>query len=262
MARSKEWAVRCMHEASLHQNNAFITLTYNDQHIPTDGGLRKEDFQKFMKRLRSRIYYELPGHKIKYYMCGEYGTSPDGGLGRPHFHAIIFGFDFGDKKLWEEKGKNRYYRSSLLESLWTYGYSNITDVNYRTAAYVARYVMKKITGDLAESHYQKVDPETGELYRVAPEYNSMSLNPAIAYEWYQRFSADVFPHDYVIVDGRKVKTPSYYLKQLEKQNPEQFDRVKKRRKEYAIQNRQDDATLQRREICARSNLNRTRRPLE
>ncbi len=99
IARSKEWAIRCMHEASLHQRNAFITLTYNEQSIPYDHGLKKSDFQKFFKRLRKKHYWE----RLRYYMAGEYGTATNGGLGRPHFHAIVFGWDFPDKTIWDEQ---------------------------------------------------------------------------------------------------------------------------------------------------------------
>ena len=75
-------------------------------------------------------------------MCGEYGDK----LGRPHYHAIIFGVTFVDKKLWSIRRGNNLYRSATLEKLWPYGFSSIGTVNFETAAYVARYVTKKITG--------------------------------------------------------------------------------------------------------------------
>lgn len=256
IARSKEWAVRCMHEASLHQENCFLTLTYDDDHMPDDGGLKKEHFQKFMKRLRWKYRHHPP---IKYYMAGEYGTGPNDTLGRPHFHALIFGLDFGDKYLWNEQRK--LYRSEELERLWPFGYSSIGAVNYKTSAYVARYVMKKITGEQAENHYRKVNPETGEEFKVIPEYNAMSLNPPIAKEWYEKYKADVFPHDYVVIDGRKVKTPKFYLNQLEAQDPEAFKDVKCRRLEYAKQNPESKRIRENRHINAKANLNRTKRIL-
>ena len=168
-------------------------------------------------------------------MCGEYGDD-NGQLGRPHYHALLFGFDFTDKTLWEEKKGKKYYRSKSLEKAWPFGYSNITDVNFKTAAYVARYVMKKITGDIAEDHYQKPDIYTGELLPVEPEYNTMSLKPGIASTWFKQFKTDVFPHDFVIINGKKQKTPRYYINQLKKEDKETHDLIKARRRRYAQQN--------------------------
>ncbi len=137
--KSKQWAIRCVHEASLYDNNSFITLTYNTEHLPEDRSLEVRVFQLFMKRLRKRF-----GTKIRFYACGEYGDQN----GRPHYHACLFNHDFQDKKLWK-RGKDPsldLYRSADLEKLWPYGYSSIGEVTFQSAAYVARYIMKKITG--------------------------------------------------------------------------------------------------------------------
>jgi len=256
IARSKEWATRCLHEASLHQDNCFITLTYSPEHLPHDEGLRKEDFQKFMKRLRKNCRT-----KVRYYMAGEYGNGPEGGLGRPHYHAIIFGFDFPDKYIWNENSK--LYRSETLEKLWPMGHSSIGNVSYQSAKYVAQYVMKKINGNLAETHYRKTDTETGEYYEVEPEYNAMSLKPGIAYDWYQRYSADIFPGDFVIIDGQKQPTPRYYLKMLEKNDPSMFKWIKQKRRETAKRHQADNQPerLEVREKLTQSNLNRNERKL-
>lgn len=194
-------------------------------------------------------------------MAGEYGGKPGEPLGRPHYHALLFGFNFEDRYIWDEK-KN-LYRSENLEKLWPFGFATIGEVNFKSAAYVARYVMKKINGELAETHYQKVDPNTGELYRIHPEYNAMSLKPGIAYDWYQKYNTDVFPHDYCIVDGRKMKTPAYYTKLLERENPNQHQEVKDTRKFKAIKHAANNTPerLEAREKCARSILNRTTREL-
>ncbi len=90
LERSRQWAMRCMHEAQLHENNCFITLTYDNTHLPSDGSLHYKDFQLFIKRLRKKF----GNTRIRYYMAGEYGEN----FGRPHFHACIFGHDFHDKK--------------------------------------------------------------------------------------------------------------------------------------------------------------------
>lgn len=144
LERSRQWGVRIMHEASLHDANSFVTLTYNDENLPHDGGLVYRHFQLFMHRLRKRV-----PSKIRFFMCGEYGEN----FGRPHFHACIFGLDFVDKTLWQVRNGVKLYRSKKLESLWEFGYSSIGTVTFESAAYVARYIMKKVTGDAAETHY-------------------------------------------------------------------------------------------------------------
>lgn len=160
-------------------------------------------------------------------MCGEYGDK----LGRPHYHALLFGHDFKDKKLWEVIRKNEFYRSATLEKLWPFGYSNISDVNFKSAAYVARYVMKKITGDQAEDHYTRIDKDTGEIQPIQPEYNNMSLKPGIASGWFSKYEKDVFPSDKLIMNGRQTKTPRYYLKQLEAVSPGTYEIVKENRRQ-------------------------------
>ncbi|AXH74125.1 MAG: replication initiator protein [Microviridae sp.] len=144
LERSRQWAIRCVHEASLHKKNCFITLTYNDEHLPENSSLDYRVFQLFMKRLRKKY-----GDNIRFYMCGEYGEN----FGRPHFHACLFNHDFSDKKLWKTVNKMPLFRSAELEELWPFGFSSIGSVTFESAAYVARYIMKKITGEAAEKHY-------------------------------------------------------------------------------------------------------------
>nr|QJB20072.1 MAG: replication initiator protein [Microvirus sp.] len=155
LQRSLSWAIRCVHESKLHAENCFITLTYDPKKVPpaeagelpADTSLNYRHFQLFMKRLRKRF----PEKNIRFYMCGEYGEN----FGRAHFHACIFGLDFPDKTKWKKgKGDNiTLYRSKILEELWTYGFSSVGTVTFESAAYVARYITKKITGEAAESHY-------------------------------------------------------------------------------------------------------------
>jgi len=237
LERSRQWAMRCMHEAQLHEKNSFITLTYDDTHLRSDKSLHYEDFQKFIKRLRKSI---SPA-KIRYYMAGEYGEN----FGRPHFHACIFGYDFNDKKLWKRTPSGSLiYRSEHLETLWPFGYSSIGDVNFESAAYVARYIMKKITGKNAEQHYTEIDPDTGEITDRKPEFNKMSLKPGIGYAWLKRYKSDVYPQDYVIIRGKKVKPPKYYDKQYSKENPYEWDEVLYKR-ETSAKLRYEDNTPER-----------------
>ncbi len=237
LERSRQWAIRCMHEAQMHTENCFITLTYDDAHLPSDRSLHYRDFQLFIKRLRKRYF----GRRIRYYMAGEYGEN----FGRPHWHACIFGLDFDDKKLWKRTPANSLlYRSADLELLWPFGYSSIGDVTFESAAYVARYIMKKVTGKNAAQHYQEIDPETGEITNRTPEFTKMSLKPGIGYEWYKQYTSDVYPHDYVVVRGKKVKPPKYYDKKYKIDNPYKFDELLYIR-EKSAKLRHEDNTLER-----------------
>jgi len=218
LERSRQWAIRCMHEAQMHTQNCFITLTYNDDHLPSDRSLHYRDFQLFIKRLRKRY----PGRKIRYYMAGEYGEN----FGRPHFHACLFGIDFDDKKLWKRTSANSMlYTSRDLEILWPFGYSSVGDVTFESAAYVARYIMKKVTGKNAKEHYTEIDLDSGEITTRKPEFTKMSLKPGIGYEWYKQYTSDVYPHDYVVIRGKKVKPPKYYDKKYKIEQPFEFDEL-------------------------------------
>ncbi len=221
LERSRQWAVRCMHEASLYEDNCFITLTYDNDHCPTDRSLNYGDFQRFMKRLRKRF----PDSKIRFYMCGEYGEQFE----RPHFHACLFGFNFPDRTVWKKTGSGSViYRSALLENIWPFGYSSIGDVTFESAAYVARYVMKKINVSSAtplhlRDHYETTDFETGEIKDRTPEFNKMSLKPGIGLGWFKKYASDVYPHDYVIVNGKEVRPPKYYDKKFAESNPFDYE---------------------------------------
>lgn len=211
-----------MHEASLYEHNAYITLTYSDEFVPVDGGLNHKHFQDFMKRLRKRF-----GNDIRYYMCGEYG----GEFGRPHFHAILFNIDFGAVSLWKRSSSGaNLYRSQALEKLWTFGHSSIGAVTFESCAYVARYIMKKVTGKNASRAYDAVDTETGEVYSRRPEYNKMSNRSGIGAEWFKKYGlTDVYPHDRVVIDGTPSPPPRYYDKLYKRVNPASFDEIKSKR---------------------------------
>jgi hypothetical protein len=226
LERSRQWALRCMHEASLYEDNCFLTLTFNDESLSNrefPESLDVRDFQLFMKRLRKRF-----GDGIRFFHCGEYGEK----YSRPHYHACIFNFDFPDKELWRVDPKTgvRLYRSRELEKLWPYGYSSIGDVTFESAAYVARYITKKQTGQDSEKHYIVVDEETGELvgYRK-PEYITMSRRPGIGKEWFDKFKTDVYPSDSIHVNGKKFRPPKYYDKLFQDSNPYEFDEIKEKR---------------------------------
>lgn len=211
LQRSQEWSSRMMHEASLHEFNSFITLTYDDDHVPRDYGLRLEHSQDFIKRLRAKAAYDHEGLRLRFYLCGEYG--PAGG--RPHYHAAIFGYDFPDKVIFSiaEDGR-RTYTSKILTDTWGMGHCTTADLNAASASYIAQYVTKKITGERAADHYHRISPMTGLLHHVKPEYATMSTRPGIGFGWLQRFHKDVFPSGFIVVDGQKRPVPRFYKKKL------------------------------------------------
>ena len=217
LERSKMWAVRCIHEASLYDKNCFITLTYSDDYLPADGSVDVTHFQKFMKRLRFRF-----GSGVRFFHCGEYGERTH----RPHYHALLFNCDFEDKQLHTVRNGNPVYTSDILRELWPMGLSEIGDVTFESAAYVARYIMKKVTGDGADEHYLIADPDTGELFRRKPEYITMSRRPGIGYGWLEKYQSDVYPHDRVVVRGRPMKVPKFYDRKFETIDPVSLNLIK------------------------------------
>ena len=243
LERSRQWAVRCLHEAQMHKENCYITLTYDEDNVPSDMSLHYDHFQRFMKRLRKHF----TGKTVRFYMCGEYGET----FQRPHFHAIVFGIDFSDRVFHSRTSSGfRLDTSQLLSKLWPYGFNTIGDVTFESAAYVARYVMKKITGDMADEHYKFVDPDTGEIYQRQSEFCHMSLKPGIGATWLEKYQDDVFPHGYVVARGRKMQPPKYYEDRIEKLSAfgkEVIDEIKASRKARG-EFRRADSTDERLEV--------------
>lgn len=239
MDRSKQWALRCLHEASLFENNCFITLTFNDENLNERHSLDPRDFVLFMKRLRKEftgiecVTSSTTGEKtfpIRFFHCGEYGEK----LTRPHHHACLFNFSFQDLELWPTRNRCKVYRSSALEKLWTAGFSTIGEVTFESAAYVARYITKKVNGQHAASHYIRGDPDTGEAYYLEPEYITMSNRPGLGSRWFEKYAGDVYPKDFITVAGFKFKTPKYYDSLYDITEPMKMARVKRKRKLASI----------------------------
>lgn len=253
--RSKMWAARCYHEASLFEKNCFITLTYDNEHLPANGSLNKKHFQDFMKRLRFRF-----GSGIRFYMCGEYGET----YGRPHYHACLFNFDFPDKKFFKKNNGNVLYTSEELQKLWTFGFSSIGAVTFQSAAYVARYIMKKITGKEAKNHYERFDSETGEVYYLQPEYTCMSRRPGIGKDWIKKYDKDTYKDDFVIINGKKLRPPRYYDNYYVEINPQHMEQIKIEREldalKYVDNNTKD--RLRVREIVLKSKLKKLVRTID
>lgn len=205
-----------------------------------------------MKRLRRHV-----DKKIQYFHCGEYGEKDS----RPHYHALLFGCDFQDKTLYKVTGRgDKVFYSPTLERLWGWGFCLVGSVAFESAAYCARYVLKKITGEAAVAHYRRTDPETGEQWDVLPEYCTMSLKPAIGRGWYDRFSQDCFPSDFAIINGRRHKPPRYYDKQLAEKD---LEAIKRARRAFADAHFDDNgkARLAVREAVLQSKLKTLKREL-
>lgn len=230
LERSRQWALRGVHEASLHDENSFVTLTYSDKYLPAGGTLIKKHGQDFLKRLRKR----RPPRSVRFLMCGEYGDEKR----RPHYHAILFGVSFPDQVpfgLSSDK-TSVLYTSAELSDLWTFGHASVGAATFESIAYVARYCVKKNTPKMefmGETRYEHIDLETGEVLPVQCEYNTMSLKPAIGKDWYMQFKSDVFPSDEAVVRGKVMKPPKYYDRLLEVEDPEALALIKADRKEQA-----------------------------
>lgn len=226
---AREWAARCMHERQLHEFNSYVTLTYAPDCLPPGGTLVHRDFQLFMKRLRRRS----PEFRVSFFMCGEYGERTR----RPHYHAILFGVDFPDQRFYKENAQgDRLYRSALLDEIWQLGECLVGAVSYESAAYVARYLMARKSGIEARRYALEssvVDPDTGEVTPLLPEYCKSSLRPAIGKGWFDEWKGDLYPSDFVVVQGKKLGVPRYYDKLLARERPELLEQLKAERKKKA-----------------------------
>lgn len=196
---AREWAIRAVHEAKLHEENCFITLTYAPEHLPSHGKLQHKDFQDFMKRLR----FHFPNREIGFLMCGEYGEKTK----RPHYHACLFGLDFKDKEFIRQNDRgDQIYNSETLTKIWQLGHTELGSVTMQSAGYVARYVIKK----------QKEETEFKPYLKSSRKY-------AIGARWLSKFWRDIFTTGQLILDGGvRSKIPRYYEKWLLKNHPEQW----------------------------------------
>lgn len=251
ISRSEQWATRIAHEAQMHEDSCFITLTYDDEHLPPDGGLRPDDMRQFLYRLR----WDIRPRKVRYFQCGEYG---DNTL-RPHHHMILFGLWPSDAETFKKTKGHQLYRSDWLDKLWGNGYCNFGRVTYASGRYVARYVLKKVTDDRAEQKYQRVDPDTGEVFQVKPEYITMSRRPGIGQSWLDKYASDVFPADEVIIEGTRRPVPAFYLKKLKEQQPETHKKIHRKRvraaKRQHAKGENSHYRLVARETCAQARVN-------
>lgn len=244
MQRAKEWAIRCSHEAEMYPNNYFVTLTYDDVFVPRgnfldrdgevkDTSLVPDHATKFVKRLRSECERKFDHQGIRVFYAGEYGELS----GRPHYHLLLFNMPdlhaLGDLSFWKKTSGYTIYRSSLIESVWStsrkrgadgisLGFSTVCDFTFETAAYVAQYTFKKVTGlantalvsacdDLSDPD----DPSFKILPRVQP-FCRMSNRPGIGAPYYEEHKREIREVDRVhyskAFEAFSSKPPRYYDK--------------------------------------------------
>lgn len=227
LAYSREWSLRCMHEQQMSGEGSFVTLTYDDEHLPSDWNLNYRHYQLFMHKLRKRI-----PRAGRFFMCGEYGDD----FGRPHFHAILFNCVFSDKVFFKRIDGVDYYTSEILSRLWGHGFCLIGDVTLASAGYVARYNLKKITGAAAGAAYQFITPD-GVVVDRDPPFSKSSNRPGIGASWFLKYHKDCFPSDYMVHAGKRFPVPRYYTKLYELISAQDAEAVKKLRRKARIAQR-------------------------
>ena len=234
LQQSREWATRIMLESQDHDENWFVTLTYDDEHIPEidfaksvdeDTGelldigtlqtLCKRDLQLFNKRLRK--YFS--DDKIRFFACGEYGESS----ARPHYHSIYFGLHVKDLKFFKmSRLGDKYYISDTITHLWGKGHVLLAPLTWESAAYVARYVTKKFTGDMAKYWYDDIG--------LTPPFTVMSRRPGIASNYFDLNADDLLKFDGGVIstkNGAKIyPNPRYFKKKLDLLFPEEYCNIK------------------------------------
>lgn len=213
LERSRQWAVRCVAEAQCYEKNCFITLTYDDEHLPINNSLFPRDLTLFFKRVRKNL------GQFRYFACGEYGDRN----GRPHYHACIFGLDFRDDAklvtVRDGDGASQFIESPTLAKLWPHGQTQVGTLTFESAAYVARYCLKKLLG---------ADPVTrSEHYQGRKEeYVVMSRRPGIGAVWIEKHLVQTYNNDSILARGKRTKPPRYYDNQLKKLNPDWYKAIK------------------------------------
>lgn len=240
-----------MHESKTNDVNSYVTLTYDDGHLPINGSLNYGHFQNFMKRLRKRH------GPCRFYMCGEYGEE----TWRPHYHALLFGIHFADRQYLKKNGNgDDLYSSKELDAVWSHGACVLGEVTFESAAYIARYVMKKVTGERALEHYTRMT-QFGEVVQLTPEFCHMSLKPGIGARWFAKFKSEVFNTDSVVMRGREFKPPKYYDQLLDRMCAEEAEEIRDRRAHKPIHwEDQTEERLRVREAVAKAKRRFSREP--
>ena len=213
LKKTSSWMLRILHEQQYWETSCFITLTYDQ--LPMHGSLVKSDLQKFFKRFRKTLDGE-----IKYFSVGEYGEK----LFRPHYHACIFGFDFGDRKFFKWNKGQPIFISEHLAQLWPGGFHSVQSLTADSAAYVARYCQKKVNGKEAADHYERPDPISSAPVSVLPEYQAQSLG--IGKQFCHDYLDEIIANDSITYNGREYPVPEYYDTIIKNVRPDAYEVMK------------------------------------
>ncbi len=213
-------------EAQTHDQNHFVTLTYDPESLPENADLQQADMQNFFKRLRK----EIAPHKIRYVYSAEYGDE----YSRPHYHAIIYGLTIPD--LIQNDSNDRgepLYGSKFLDRIWAHGQTSTGAVTPQSCGYVAGYMLKDSTGNYDKrTPYICVDPDTGEMTERKRPFARYSNRPGIGKNWLLKYYKSVFVanDDMVRLPDLSIRpTPPYFFDQLQKIDPELYAQVKLKR---------------------------------
>lgn len=190
--KSKEWSIRCMLEASYYDHNYFVTLTYDNAPV----NVSKDDLRQFIKNLRNYFSYNYNETNIRFFGCGEYGSSTF----RSHYHIILFNCNIRDLELVKYDASNNswHYDSKIIRKLWNKGIIDIGLVTKESCAYVARYVTKK-----AKDNYKLMN----DLKITVPEFIMMSNHPGIGKTYYIDHVNDIYNNDQLFFEHGYVKPP-------------------------------------------------------
>lgn len=222
ITQTRNWATRMVLEAKMHEENCFITLTYDEDNRPKNKSLTKDDMQKFLKRYRKK----LSPLKIRYYMTGEYGETTF----REHYHLCIFGHMPEDKKPFKKnKHGDIIYTSEMLSKLWGKGFVTVGNFNATTAEYCAKYITKAIIGTQADQAYTITNMETGELTKRSAPFQTMSRNPGLGTTFYKQYKDGIWTTDSIVIDGRERNVPPFFDNLLKKEDPALLQAIKRKR---------------------------------
>jgi hypothetical protein len=283
LKHSALWGARITHECAFYWEefnlpSSFITLTYDEKHLPDYGCLVKQHLQDFFKRLRERLRRRNYPEQIKYYASGEYGSRCPkheihncplcGTIQRPHYHAIVIGYAFPDRFQVGEREGLVVYESNELAELWDKGFHEIGSVSFESASYCARYVMKKVDGKLEdEGHYMRYCPFRDNWYEVPKEFAIMSTGhtkgEGIGGRWIQKYISSVYPQDELPVPGRGKfgGPPRYYDSIYEQSQPFDLEEIKATRRKKMAESLVQGPSLDSRWIHEDQRINKLKRNL-
>ncbi|AXL15611.1 replication initiator protein [Microviridae sp.] len=279
LEKSRQWGVRLACEMTylweeLNQGSVFITLTYDEQHLPIDRSLVPEHLQLFIKKLREHVARKHNGQLIRHFSAGEYGSQCQlhelencpkcGPIQRPHYHSIILGYQFPDRRYQGDREGFPVYQSEELEKIWGKGRTEITTANFQTAAYTAGYILKKQTGkNVDEGHYTTYCPLRDNWYEVLPEFAHMSTQPGIGMPWLGIYWDDVYKNDQMPIPGRGLYgvAPDYFDKLAEKWGYVNMEQIKQNRSAKMAESIANGPSMESRAIVQDAKMSKLQRQL-